>query len=88
MVDEQLAAVRDWAQDKLDAGAEPPWARDQYLELVAAIDAIAAARRVVTMADLPQPAPRRGTPLRLAVTAGQRENAPRHPAVQPVQLPM
>jgi hypothetical protein len=37
---EQLKSVRDWAQSKIDAGSEPPWAWYQYMKLVETCDAI------------------------------------------------
>jgi len=37
-----LNNVRVWAQDKINAGQEPPWAWYQYMKLVETIDAIQA----------------------------------------------
>ena len=44
-MDDQLAKVREWAQDQLDAGQEPPWATGRYQRVIALIDAMLARRR-------------------------------------------
>ena len=40
MKSDTLKAVRDWAQEKLDAGCEPPFAWYRYMQLREALDAI------------------------------------------------
>jgi hypothetical protein len=47
-MDDALIRVREWAQDQLDAGHEPPWATRRYLHLVALIDATLASRGFAT----------------------------------------
>ena len=37
---DELERVREWAQDKLQGGSEPPWAWYQYMKLVEAVTAI------------------------------------------------
>ncbi len=41
-IKDDLNNVRVWAQDKINAGQEPPWAWYQYMKLVETIDAIQA----------------------------------------------
>ena len=36
----ELKRVRQWAQEKIDAGSEPPWAWFQYMKLIETVDAI------------------------------------------------
>jgi hypothetical protein len=43
-MDDELAKVREWAQDQLDAGEQPPWATHRYLQVVALIDQMLASR--------------------------------------------
>ena len=39
--------LRDWADGKIEAGEEPPWAWYQYMKLIETIDAISEAGRTV-----------------------------------------
>jgi hypothetical protein len=39
----ELAKVREWMQEQLDAEHEPPWATRRYLQVVALIDEMLAA---------------------------------------------
>ena len=39
-IDDCLVIVRDWAEHKIGAGREPPWAWYQYMKLVEAVDSI------------------------------------------------
>ena len=64
---EELEKVRQWADDKIAAGQEPPWAWYQYMKLRETLDAIlsgmaattAAARdgRLTVIADNTKPLP-------------------------------
>ncbi|MGO9056381.1 MAG: hypothetical protein ACLQU2_03225 [Candidatus Binataceae bacterium] len=36
----ELKRIREWAQSKIDTGAEPPFAWYQYMKLIEAADAI------------------------------------------------
>jgi hypothetical protein len=47
-MNDDLAKVRDWVQDELDAGHEPPWATGRYLRVVALIDEMLAPRTPAT----------------------------------------
>jgi hypothetical protein len=48
-----LEALREWAQDKIDAGEEPPWAWYQYMKLVETADAILRGFSATRLADSP-----------------------------------
>ena len=43
-MDSKLREVQEWAQAKIDAGQEPPWAWYLYMKLVETIKAIRAGR--------------------------------------------
>ena len=43
----ELMRIRYWADQKLEAGEEPPWAWYQYMKLREALDAIIAGMGVV-----------------------------------------
>ncbi len=47
-MNDELTKVREWAQDELDAGHEPPWATRRYLHVVALIDEMLAPRAAPT----------------------------------------
>lgn len=50
---DELAKVRNWAQSKLDAQTEPPWATRRYKDLVALIDEILASQAAtISLEDL------------------------------------
>ena len=83
----ELIKVRDWAQAKIDAGQEPPWAWYQYMKLIETTDAILASFQATTE-NLPQEASHQAMHLRLVASSGSQGSAPRRPAELPVQLPM
>ena len=39
-IDDCLVEVRDWANNKIETGREPPWAWYQYMKLVEAVESI------------------------------------------------
>jgi hypothetical protein len=41
-IENDLAKVRDWAQEKAQRGQEPPWAWYQYMKLIESVNAILA----------------------------------------------
>lgn len=54
-IDDALSKVRQWAQQKLDAGQEPPWAHPHYVRLKDSIEQIESARAAVTvLGDSPE----------------------------------
>ena len=87
---QELEQVRGWAQDKLNAGQEPPWAWYQYMKLVEALDALlagmAATKRL--QEGSPELASRPAMPLRLAACNGSQDTAQFHLGSAPAPLPM
>ena len=56
-IDDALSTVRQWAQRKLDAEQEPPWAHPLYVRLKDTIEQIESARASVTfLEDSPESA--------------------------------
>lgn len=85
----ELEQVRDWARQKIQGGAEPPWAWYQYMKLVETIDAILdGVKTVIPMESSRQSAPRSGSDLRLVVTNDRQDTAQHRYAAIPVKLPM
>ena len=63
---EELEKVRQWADDKIAAGQEPPWAWYQYMKLRETLDAILSGmdvakpqERLSVVADNTKPIPTR-----------------------------
>ncbi|MGO9446293.1 MAG: hypothetical protein ACLPXB_16165 [Thiobacillaceae bacterium] len=85
----QLQDVRQWAKDKLTAGAEPPWSWYQYMKLVETIDAILSGSSCAsTKENSPQSEQHQDAPLRLVDSTYLQDSAQRHPVGLPVPLPM
>jgi hypothetical protein len=85
---DELTRVRAWAQSKIDAGSEPPWAWYQYMKLIETIDALLAGMAsTVTTGSSQQSAPPAEKYLRLVDAKRSQETAPHHPVGLPVRLP-
>lgn len=87
----ELERVRDWANEKLATGEEPPWSFYQHMKLVEALDEILRGMDAVT--PLPEDSPEAERPrdsrLRLVADNGPAENArSRHGRHPSVPLPM
>ena len=87
MTRDELDRVRAWADDKLTAGQEPPWAWYQYMKLRETLDAILAGMAATTETS-PQSERRPEKPLRLVVSTCPQDTVQSHLADKPVQLPM
>jgi hypothetical protein len=87
---DELERVRNWADDKLATGAEPPWAWYQYMKLRETLDAILGGMSAVTPlpANSPESGPRQDSGLRLVVCNSQPGSVRRHQSDEPVLLPM
>ena len=87
---EELQKVRDWADDKIAAGHEPPWAWYQYMKLRETLEAILAG--LDTTSPQTESSPQSEAPsaggLRLVVSNAQPDSAQRPPSGQAVPLPM
>ena len=53
MTDTELQKMRQWADDKIAKGDQPPWAWYQYMKLRETLDAILAGRAATQVVDLP-----------------------------------
>lgn len=87
----ELERVREWANEKLAAGEEPPWAWYQYMKLTEALDEILQGMAAVTplREDSPRAEPPRDGHLRLVAQNGRQESE-RSPRDRnpPIPLPM
>jgi hypothetical protein len=81
-LEHDLKKVRDWAQSKIDAGQEPPWAWFQYMKLIETVETILASNQATTENLHP------ATHLRLVASTCLQDNAQHHLAETPVLLPM
>ena len=85
---ENLEAVRQWAQEKIQTGQEPPWAWYQLMKLTEACDAVLAGMAAVSSTESSQQSESQpGRHLQLVVPTDQQDTAQPHPAGLPVQLP-
>ena len=84
----ELTRIRQWAQTKIDAGSEPPWAWYQYMKLIETIDAIKDGMASTTTVNSQQSGERPGARLQLVGGVDRQDNAPRHPADSKIRLPM
>ena len=82
-----LDRVRSWADAKIAAGQEPPWAWFQYMKLRETLDAILAGIDHVTTENLPQSAERSGAPRLRVVVDDSLDDAPLRLAGSKLQLP-
>lgn len=89
---DDLQRVRDWANDKIAKGADPPWAWYRYMQLREAIDALIsgmdATVAVAIPADSPQEDSRRGSGHLRLVDSSQPSSAPPDQDAVEVPLPM
>jgi hypothetical protein len=88
-MDEKLKDVREWAEQKIAQGSEPPWAWFQFMKLVETIRALEAgmAATVSQTENSPQSEERPGVHLRLVASTERQGSTQPHPVGLPVQLP-
>lgn len=84
----ELEKIRNWAQQKLNAGNEPPWAWYQYMKLTETLDAIIQGMNATTTENSQQSAPHRGSNLRLVGGKCSQDTAQPNPDIVKVQMPM
>jgi hypothetical protein len=89
-MDKKLQEIREWAEQKIAQGSEPPWAWYQYMKLVETIRALEAGMdaTVNRTENSPQSVERSGVHLRLVGPTDQPDIAQPHHAGLPVQMPM
>jgi hypothetical protein len=89
-----LERVRDWTQEQLTTGDQPPWAWFQYMKLRETLDAILAGMDATVPLDeltkerSQRSAPRPGTHLRLVADTDSRDTAPPRSSELAARLPM
>ena len=84
----ELQRIRDWAQSKIDAGSEPPWAWYQYMKLIETIDAIRQGMASTTTVNSRQSEERSGGQLRLVASTRPQDASRPRPADQKIRMPM
>ena len=84
-----LQRIRDWADQKIQGGSEPPWAWFQYMKLIETLDAILRGMAsTTTTANLPQSESHPATHLRLVVSTCPPDTAQHRQVDEPIPLPM
>ncbi len=83
-----LHEIRDWVNNKLEAGQEPPWAWFQYMKLRENLDAILESQGATKTENLLQSVSHPEMRLRLVDSTYQQDNAQYHPIDEPPQMPM
>ncbi len=87
MMREELEKVLAWANDKLAAGQEPPWAWYQYMKLRETIEAILAGMDAVTTDHSPQSVQHQEKHLQLVDASNPQDTSQRRLAGLPTRLP-
>ena len=82
----ELNRIRQWANEKIQAGSEPPWAWYQYMKLIEPIDAIL--EGMATTENLQLPDAHRERRLRLVDSKSQQDTSQPHHTGPKVRLPM
>jgi hypothetical protein len=84
---EELQKVRDWADEKIATGAEPPWSWFRYMKLRETLDEIIAGMSVVKTESSQRSELHTEIGPRLAVSNTQPSSAPHHPQAVATRLP-
>ena len=88
-VDEAIALLSSWAQDKIDAQQEPPWAWEQYHQLLAVLDGVKEGREaVILLEDSLESERRQGSEILHADRIVPLDSVRRHPSSMDPVLPM
>lgn len=88
MTNEELQRVRQWADDRIATGAEPPWSWFQLMKLRETLDVILDSMESRRTVNSPPPAEHQGSGLRLVASEDHQDSAqPRHVGA-PTRLPM
>lgn len=83
-----LGRIREWAQEKIKAGSEPPWAWYQYMKLVEAAGAILEGITIVTTESSQQSESQQGTQPRLVEATYRKDTSPPRLIGTKVRMPM
>ena len=84
----ELRRMRQWAQEKIDAGSEPPWAWYQYMKLIEVIDAILGGMAVTTTVNSQQSVERPEKRLQLVGAKCPQDTSQPRPVDSKVRMPM
>jgi hypothetical protein len=84
----ELRKVREWADNKLATGDEPPWAWYQYMKLRETLDAILDGMAATTTESSPQLETHSESGLRLVASTSPQDIARRRQRGTPTQTPM
>ncbi len=84
---EELQKIRGWANDKLAAGEEPPWAWFQYMKLRETLDQILAGMDATRPEGLLLSEELQGKHLQLVGCIDPQDTAQYRPVGLPVQMP-
>lgn len=87
-IKKSLTSIQNWAQSKIDAGTEPPWAWYQYMKLIETVQTILISQNTVTKENLQQSVERSGNVLRLVASTSLQETAQPHHDISPPHMPM
>jgi len=87
MTKEELEKVRDWANERLAKGEEPPWGWFQLMKLREVLDQMLAGMNATRTVNSLEREQQRGRHLRLVGSTDQQDNVQHHSDIEPVQLP-
>jgi hypothetical protein len=85
---EELQKVRDWANEKIATGDEPPWAWFQYMKLRETVDQIIAGIDATRQEGLQRCGAHPEKHLRLVGETDPQDKPQPHQDIVPIQLPM
>jgi hypothetical protein len=86
---EELKVVREWAQEKIQGGQEPPWAWYQYMKLIETVDTILDGASATTTTESSQQSEQHsGKHLRLVASTCPPDSVQHRRAGKRVRLPM
>lgn len=87
-IQNDLARIKDWAQEKAQSGQEPPWAWYQYMKLIESANAILAGMAATTTESSQQLGERQGKLIQLKAAKCSQDTAQHHPEIATIPLPM
>ncbi len=89
---DELQRVRDWADEKVTQGGDPPWAWYNYMKLRESLDAILSGKRATAPVIVPEVSPEEAKHQGIAhlrlVDNSQQGNVLRDPSPDEIPLPM
>jgi hypothetical protein len=83
-----LQRLKQWAEERIQGGTEPPWAWYNYMKLIEASNGIIESLDCTTTVDLQRGAKHSETALRLVDSTDLPRSSPPRPPEPEVRLPM